>query len=127
MSQVSILCLIPTESASLETKAAVINTTWATRCDFLQFVSDKEDPSNTLPVMLINSTGRASLWGKTKTMFSMLNESLSYDWVLKVCGELLLYLMYCIVLYILRLTQIHTLSWKTSRISSVITIVANLY
>lgn len=83
MSQVSILCLIPTESASLETKAAVINTTWATRCDFLQFVSDKEDPSNTLPVMLINSTGRASLWGKTKTMFSMLNESLAYDWVLK--------------------------------------------
>ena len=60
-------------------------------------------------------------------MFSMLNESLAYDWVLKVCGELLLHLMYCSVLYILRLTQIHTLSWKTSRTSSVITIVANLY
>ena len=78
------MCLIPTEFKYHQTKARVINSTWAARCDFLQFVSDQADSS--LPVMVLNSSGWSNLWGKTKTMFSAVNESLDYDWVLKVCN-----------------------------------------
>ena len=76
------LCLIPTEFKYHQTKASVINSTWAKRCDFLQFVSDQPDDS--LPVMVLNSSGWGNLWGKTKTMFSAVNASVEFDWVLKV-------------------------------------------
>ena len=63
----------------------MINSTWAKRCDFLQFVSDQQDDS--LPVMVLNISGYSNLWGKTKKMFSAINDSVDFDWVLKVCEK----------------------------------------
>ena len=61
----------------------MVNNTWATRCDRLQFVTNMEDPS--LPAMVVNSSGRHNLWGKTKMMFNQSsNEFPNVDWVLKV-------------------------------------------
>ena len=61
----------------------MVNSTWASRCDKVQFVTDQEDDS--LPVMVLDGFSRNTLWGKTKTMFNRgFNASDDFDWVLKV-------------------------------------------
>ena len=61
----------------------MVNYTWASRCDGVQFVTNLEDPS--LSTMLVKIDGRHNLWGKTKMMFDKAyNYSMEYDWVLKV-------------------------------------------
>ena len=61
----------------------MVNSTWASRCDQVQFVTDQEDDS--LPVMVLEGFTRNTLWGKTKKMFNRsFNASDGFDWVLKV-------------------------------------------
>ena len=66
-------------------QARVVNTTWASRCNKVLFVTDKKDPS--LPTMeLLNYDSRDKLWGKTKMMFTkaVTDKNFSeFDWIPK--------------------------------------------
>ncbi|XP_066260938.1 glycoprotein-N-acetylgalactosamine 3-beta-galactosyltransferase 1-like [Euwallacea similis] len=83
--EVKILCWILTGPKNHESKAKHVKATWGKRCNYLLFMSTKEDPSLpsvALPNLIEN---RDNLWGKTKAAFKYVYDNYydKVDWFYK--------------------------------------------